>query len=185
MFSCSGAFQPLPIIGQVNDMNDALKPSWVKRRESQAILVEAKREARTEKEKAALNKIEAEGPEFWRQLLIELSINVHDDAIGGLGASGRITAKFNESAQEETCRVDFVKKGPIVGMTYVDLFYVRGDTKIRSHTKEGEAVTYVFCVVPGRTDLRVMPNDDVRCISAREMAEVIVDSLFECASEAL
>lgn len=166
-------------------MNDANRPDWIKRHESEAICIEAKREARTEREKAALKRIEAEGSDFWRQLLFELSHNVHPDVIRQLQASGSATPKYDESTHEEKCRVDFVKKGPIVGMTYVDLFYERGDTRIRSLTKEGEAVTYTFCVMHGGADLRVMPSDGMKLITAREMAETIVEELYKRASEAV
>lgn len=164
-------------------MNDSIKPKWVKNRESQAILIEAKREARTEREKAALKKIEATGPEFWRQLLIELRVNV--DALGGLGASGKVDSHFDENTHEEICRVDVVKKGPIIGMTYVGLFYKPGDIKIRSLAKEGEGVTYTLCVSRGCDDLRVVSSDGVEPLTAKEMAETIVEELFERVSEAL
>lgn len=174
---------PLLIMGPVNDMNDSIKPNWVKRRASKTIVIEAKREARTEREKAALKKFESEGPEFWRQLLLELRVNA--DALGEIGASGKVDSHYDEGTNEEICRVDVVKKGPIIGMTYVAIYYKPGDTKIRSHTKEGEATIYTFCVLPGRDGLRVVSSDGVEPLTARGMAEKIVEELFERASEAV
>lgn len=162
-------------------MNDSIKPNWVKRRESQTILIEVKREAVREQERAALLMIEADGPDFWRQLILELRVNA--DAIGGLGASGKVDSHYDESTHEEMCRIDVVKKGPIIGMTYAGIFYKPGDTKIRSLTKEGEAVTYTFCVLPRCAGLRVMPSDEIEPKTAREMAESIVEKLLDRVSE--
>ena len=75
-------------------MNDALVPNWIKEMESEAELAKAQSEAAAQRQIAATLTVEAEGPEFWRQLHKELAINAdalpkHEcidfDWIGGAG----------------------------------------------------------------------------------------------------
>jgi hypothetical protein len=165
----------------MGSMDDALKPEWVKRRESKITLAKAKAAAATERENAASLMIEADGPEFWRQILLEFEVNTK--ALPAFGARGRASTFDNAHTHEKCCRVDVAQKGSIAGMTYTDLFYKPGDSKIWSRTLDGDVVTYTFCVLPKSRKLAVMADDEFEPKTAKEVAESVVEKMLDRVSE--
>ena len=162
-------------------MDDALKPEWIKRRESKVELARARTGACTERESAASLTIEMEGPDFWRQLLLELDVNTR--ALRGLGARGRASSFDNVHTHEKCCRVEVAQKGSVAGMTYTDLFYKMGDSKFWIRTLDGDVQTYSFCVLPKSRRLAVMSDDEFEPRTAKEIAESIVEQMLERVSE--
>ncbi len=159
-------------MGQVNRMDESLKPDWIRRRMSETSLSDAKSEAAKQRKIATMLKTKSEGPEFWRQLYLEVGINVN--ALPDVGARGRISSFGNPEGREQRYRIDVAQQGSIPGMTYTDLFYTPGDAAIRSRTLENEVVTFDFCVLPDGK-IAVVPDDEFVPVSAKKMAEMLVE----------
>jgi hypothetical protein len=163
-------------------MDDTLKPEWAKRRESTVTLAKAKTAAATERERAASLTIEAEGPEFWRQLFLELEVNIK--ALPAFGVRGSMSA-FKSVPGEERLRVEVAQKGSIAGMTYLDLFYRPAVSKIWSRSLEGDTQNYSFCVMPKSHRLAVVTDEELTPKTAKEIAESIVEQMLDRVSEAV
>jgi hypothetical protein len=153
-------------------MNDALVPNWIKEMESEAELAKAQSEAAAQRQIAATLTVEAEGPEFWRQLHKELAINA--DALPKIGIRGTTSAFSYAQGAEQHLRIDVALAGLFPNMTYTDLFYMPGSTEIRCHTLEGEVFSFAFCVLPNNKGIGVIPENHMTPINAEKMAEMIV-----------
>ncbi len=150
-------------------MNDALKPSWVKRWKPQNLTDEV-----------TTLKIELGWPEFWRQLYLEIGVNI--EALPEIGGRGRVSS-FGDPEIEVRYRVDVSRKGGNLGTTYTDLFCRPGDSMIRSLTLEGESENFTFCVLPNNKEIGVMSDDGLSPLTAKRMAEMLVEQAMNRACE--
>jgi hypothetical protein len=157
-------------------MNDALKPEWIKLKKSQIELAVAKSEAATQRAIATSLRIDAEWPEFLRQLLLELTVNT--DALPEIGVRGRTSNLTSPEGGEVRYRVEVAERGSLPGMTHTDLFYMPSDSRIRCRTMEGDTFDFTFCILP-TNKIAVMPYDEFVPVNAKKMAETIVEKMVE------
>lgn len=148
-------------------MNELVKPNWIKRREIQI----AKGETATQRALILSLRVKAEGPEFWRQVLIELASNI--DAMSGIGVRGKVSSFGASEEKQQRCRIDVAQSGSVRGMTYTDLFYTPGETNIECRTLEGDKSGFAFCILADQK-LGVV-SDEFSLLSAQEMAETLVE----------
>ena len=144
-------------------MNVAQAPDWIKDMKS-----------KYELDKLASLRITKEGPDFWFQLFNELESTTRSLQSIGSGYSGRTSNTSKPNEVEKRYRVDVALSGRSGGLTYTDLFYRPGDSKIRSQTKESERLAYVFCIWPKGSKIAVRLDNESAPLYAREMAEMIV-----------
>jgi hypothetical protein len=155
---------------------DAQIPDWIKQREMQNALAAARGDAKIQRANAASMRVKHEGPGFWRDLSVELKANLDALALSSLGVRGGVSSFDNAQTQEQTYRIQLIKKGSIAGTTYIDLFYCSGDSKIRSLTLDGDSRNYVFCV---SDVLAVMPEDEFVPKTTKEVAKSLIESMLD------
>lgn len=118
--------------------DETLVPEWMKQRQIESELAEAKEDARLHRVVAAGLLIEREGPKFWQQLMKELKIAV--DALPVLKMQGSYTLIGQDGA-----RIDVSSPGIFANFTYTNMF--RDDVGIRCSTLDAGAYRLLFRVV--------------------------------------
>jgi hypothetical protein len=118
-------------------MNDSLMPEWMKKKQQQNELLEAKREAERQREMAAHNLIQLKAPGFLKELEEKLAIAV--EFLPKLQMEGLLTSFIGG------LRVSVSKPGIFANQTYTDLHINTRD--IRCTMLNGGAYTLPFAVV--------------------------------------
>ena len=161
------------ILGQELTMEDALTPEWIRNRKAQTAVLRTTTEAAEQSKAVTQLRIEAEGPEFYRQVLLEIKLNL--DALPDIGARGTLST-FGSPRGEQRCRIDVARAGS-PSVTYTDMAYAAGDSKIRTWTLEGDARVYSLCVGP--KGIRLMADDEFVQKTAREVAESLIEAMVD------
>jgi len=156
-------------------MNEVLMPEWMKQWKQDNALAEAKGEAKTQRGKVVALKVKADGPEFWRQFLLELDSGAR--FLLEIGFRGRVSS-FCESDKEQHCLLEVSRTGGVLGLTSTSLFYKPGGSKISSRTIEDEFSLFEFCVNED-DKLTVLADDGFTSLDAKSLADLIVREAVE------
>ena len=62
-------------------------------------------------------------------------------------------------------------------LTWTDLFYTPGDSVISSHTLEGKATNYTFCILPKSSGIGILQDGEFTPMNVEEMAEALVKQM--------
>jgi hypothetical protein len=138
-------------------------PEWIKRE-------------RERRQKAAATKVGLGGARFFGELLDELSNNTK--ALPEIGAYGKTSNLSVPGEAQLRCRVDVGLKGSPGGITYTDLFYTEGGTKIESRTMEDDICGYGLCQNPSKA-IAAVEAEGFEMMSAAQLAERIVREAIE------
>ena len=160
--------------GKSFDMADYLTPQWI-RKKKEAIEREAVgRKAESNAQALAEMIVRTDGPNFWRELVKELSIAVASlEQINMNGAASPCLS----SDFEEHCRVQVGLDSIRPQFTYTDLFYIKGHTSIRCHTMQGDAFPLAFRVIDSK--LGVFANNSPLLLNPEMAAEFVIERMIK------
>lgn len=153
-------------------MDSALMPSWIKERKAKDDATRARADKADNEVLCAEMLVQAEGPRWFRQLVMELTINT--ESLPEIGLAGSSTRQAGQS-REEIWRVSVSLRSVFPRMTHTDVMYIPGSSVIRCHTLEGKAFTLQLCPNPSRVGLSVLIEDSL--YTAQEAAEFIVRAM--------
>jgi hypothetical protein len=156
-------------------MNEVLVPDWIRRIEAKEAAVISQAQAETDRQRVAALTIQAEGPEFWRQLVKELAINMEN--LPRIGIRGSM-AKVANSEIEEGFQVNVVLEGVFPNQTYTNIFYGKGRSIIRCHTLEGSAFRISLGVLPNGKIVATSDSDDIH-MNPERTAQFIVERMVD------
>ncbi len=134
----------------------------------------SREEALRQREQADSLRIRAEGPDLFRQLTIELDLNVrYLEMAGARGEIANISARGELHVRVSVTTIT----GHRPKNTYTDLFYREGSDVIRTLTLEGNAVRYILCIANDEK-LMVLADNQTTPMSAKIMAETVVRNML-------
>ena len=158
-------------------MNTIPIPEWVKDLKEQDEAEQSRIELRRLSQLQAERAVTADGPNFFRDLIEAISVNV--TGIQMLGICGSVT-KVIEDKREWQWRITVERRSALPKSTWVNIFYAPGDKSIRLlarnlNTILGQPSELTLCDVGGKVG--VVSEELPAGSSAREAAELIVQQM--------
>jgi hypothetical protein len=150
-------------------MNDTLMPEWMKKKQEQVELENAKQEAIRQRDLAVASLIQLKSPDFWKRLKEQLGIAV--EFLPKLGLQGQITDTF------ESVRVSMSRPGAYPNQTYTDLSLQ--PRSIHCTTLNGGAYELNFSTHSDTEICVVQSNTYTPPLNPEEAAKLILEKMME------
>jgi len=160
----------------VPDKNDdSLIPEWIKNIRDQDELKTAKADANMQRQLLAKKTIETDGPAFWKQLLKELELQTRALAIIPRLRGSLAGIETAIPTGEEARHVAIFYSGLVPQDTSTNIFYKPGQSFIRCHTQEGDAINFQL-FAKDRTIYALDPDDGL-AMDAEQCATKIIQPM--------
>lgn len=156
-------------------MTDHIVPGWIKEIQERRARDSARTQYEAQQSVLAAKMIHADGPEFWKQLLKELSVTVDSLHLIGMRASiSDLGPKYGG------CRISVSRDSTFPGHTYIDLFYDglgSNPNHIRCQPLRLKPFDLRFCV--SNDQVMVQDEDSNAPMSPERAARHIIEPLVE------
>jgi len=148
-------------------------PDWLRAAEAEEKAESAARELVAQQLTVATLRIQEAAPVFLQDIQRELAISVK--ALDPELRSGAVTT-WGSPEQEQGCRV-LVRRNYIIHKeTYTDIFYRKGEHRIRCNTVEGKSFLLSFCVYG--EEVCVQANEAPAPMDYRQAAQFILKPMI-------
>ena len=160
-------------------MRDVLNPAWQQEMVAEIEQAEAEEESTKRLTVAAQLVLESSGPEFWHKFVKEAAINTEALVKNKkLGVRGRTSPKGSPGG-EQLCRIEIARTGIFPSLTWMDLFYMPGDSRIRCYTLEGNAFELTFVVRGNGKGVAIQTEDEFYPVAAETLAEMLTKQMVK------